>query len=76
MEQFIKIFTHESTVHTQIEVIQETLKREVKCEITINVKDKHSCIQFTADENELENLKNSLGNIVLVRTGKHWVPYI
>jgi hypothetical protein len=76
MTKHIKIFTDESRVHGQIDALEKILSRRLECEITINVKDTSSSIQFEVSENEMEMIQKEPNLHFLVRQGGHWLPLI
>jgi hypothetical protein len=76
MEELVKLFTHETIVHSQIASIEKVLDRRVDFQITINAKETRSNIQFNATRDEMELIKTQLGYNLLVRNEAGWLPLI
>ena len=74
-ERLLRIFTHESIVHTQIASIEKLLERKIEFSITINTKNEKSNIQFSVSENELLELANKLGQTIFFKSNESWMPY-
>ena len=53
MSEVIKVYTHESVIHSQMSAIEKVLDRSVNFEITLNTKNARSNIQFEASEDEM-----------------------
>jgi hypothetical protein len=56
----VKIFTHESIVHYQMDALARLLKDERPVQITLNVKAVKSSIRFEATSEEVEYIRNNL----------------
>lgn len=73
MDQNIKIITHESIIHSQIQSIERVLARPVSYEVILNVRGVKSHIQFNASPEEIERVKADLGYRVYVKKDNEWV---
>ena len=63
----VKIFTHESIVHYQVDSINKLLHYERPLEITLNVKARKSNICFLATLEEVQSIRNDLQLKVYVK---------
>jgi hypothetical protein len=72
----IRLFTHESIVHSQVIKIETMLGREVPFEIMLNQLQANSTIEFAASDREITLLKNDLGYSVFVFDGTRWLPHL
>ncbi len=70
----IKIFTHESIIHGQVNAIEKIVNRDVQFDITLNLRGDRSNIQFSADEKEIELIKANLGYALLLKNESGWCP--
>lgn len=68
----IKIMTHESIVHSQLNSIERILNRQVDFKLTLNIKGIKSNIEFVATPDEVEKVKRDLGYTVFTLVGKEW----
>jgi hypothetical protein len=73
MTRKVRMLTNESAVHSQIEELKKILARPVLIEVSLNVKDCPSNIEFEADDNEIENILRELKFNLMVRQGGHWL---
>jgi hypothetical protein len=76
LDKRVKIFTNEMIVHSQINAIEKILGRHIGCEITINVRDVASCIQFDATEKEINLIRSESEYNLMIRQGGYWLPLI
>jgi hypothetical protein len=74
MKQRIKIYTHEAIVHSQVNAIEKIVSHEVEFDITLNTRGARSSIQFSAEQNEIELIKNNLGYTILIQNESGWYP--
>jgi hypothetical protein len=72
----IRLNTHETIVHSQLQAIEKALSRTVVFEITLNQKGIKSNIEFEAEEKEISVVKNDLGYNVMVFDGERWLPHL
>lgn len=73
MELQIKIMTHESIIHSQIQSIERVLARPVSYGVILNVRGVKSHIHFQATPEEIELVKADLGYRVYVKKDNEWV---
>jgi len=73
MTRKVRMLTNESAVHGQIEELKRILGRPVLIEVSLNVKDCPSNIEFEADDTEIENILKELKFNLMVRQGGHWL---
>jgi hypothetical protein len=70
----IKIFTHESIVHYQLDAIEKLLQRDVGFRVVLNVKGVVSNVQFAATFEEIESIKNNLSFKIYIKANDDtWV---
>lgn len=72
----VKLFTHDTIVHSQLSSIENTVGRVVNFQITLNQQDARSNIQFDASEDEVKKIKSELNYNILTLEGKHWLPLL
>ena len=72
----VKIFTHEVIVHSQVEMIEKVLERDVLFNISLNQTRDRSTIRFDAEEGEVVKIRTNLGYNVMVLEGQTWVSSI
>jgi hypothetical protein len=75
MQKRLRIFTHESIVHSQVATIQKILGKEITFDIIINSKGARSNIQFMVSSEEMDQLLRHLGYQIFIQTDNHWVPH-
>ena len=73
MDYNVKIMTHESIVHSQLNSIESLLERPVSFAVTLNVKGVRSHLKFIASSEEIEKVKASLGYKIYIQRDKEWV---
>jgi hypothetical protein len=71
MMQQVKIFTHESIVHYQMDGLTKVLKDQRPVHVTLNVKFVKSNIAFDATPEEVASIKEGLHFAVYVRNNEH-----
>ena len=76
MDLSVKLFTHESVIHEQIDSLEKHLQREIDFSISLNVDGIRSHIRFSATDAEARLIREVLGYTVYIKKGNQWVPEI
>lgn len=73
MEFEVKIMTHETIVHTQLNSIEKLLNRDIDYKANLNTKGIRSSISFKASQLEIDLVKNDLGYKIFIKNNDHWI---
>jgi hypothetical protein len=72
MTRKVRMLTNEGAVHSQVEELKKILARPVLIEVSLNVKDCPSNIEFEANDAEIETIQRELKFNLMIRQGGHW----
>lgn len=68
----IRIFTHESIIHSQMQSIEKLLDHRVNFAVTLNSKGVRSKIEFLVTEAEIRILNDELGYKIYRQADGQW----